>query len=270
MFPTALSLKIFTLGLQNTFVYRWNFLMRLCMSFIPLLGLVYFWGAVYEGRGGVSINGYSYGEMIFYFLLVNLTQALTMPLDDEWQIANEIRDGQLSQHLLKPFNYMGYRILLFVSNRMVYTLIALGPTTLIFLYFHRYLSTPHEPMTWLYTALALVLTATLQFLISYIIALFAFWILEVSTLVFIYFSLEYLFAGHLFPLDIMPRWMYAIIQWTPFPYQLFFPIAVFRERLSPHEMLTGFLIQCLWIGVLFLCARGLWRRGLHKYTAVGG
>ncbi|MDL5046221.1 ABC-2 family transporter protein [Oscillatoria amoena NRMC-F 0135] len=128
-------MKVFNLGLQNTLVYRWNFFIRLLMSFLPLLGLVYFWQAIYAARGGESVNGYTYGDMIFYFLMVNLVQALTMPLDDEWQISNEIKDGQLNQFLLKPIDYFVYRALLFASNRVVYTAVAFLPTLALFCFF---------------------------------------------------------------------------------------------------------------------------------------
>ncbi len=262
--------KVFNIGLQNTLVYRWNFFIRLLMSFLPLLGLVYFWRAIYAGRDGELINGYSYGDMIFYFMLVNLVQALTMPLDDEWQIATDIRDGQLNQFLLKPLDYFGYRVLLFVSNRAVYTVVAAIPTLVLFIYFRGYVSLPEHGVTWVFTIAALVLTAILQFLITYAIAMFAFWILEVSTLVFIYFAFEYIFAGHLFPLDIMPQWMYAVVKWTPFPYQLFFPISIFKERLETVQMIEGFGIQILWILLIGMLVRFLWTRGLKKYTAVGG
>ena len=35
-------------------------------------------------------------------------------------------------------------------------------------------------------------------------ALLAFWVLEVSTFIFILFAFEYIAGGHLFPLDILP------------------------------------------------------------------
>lgn len=263
-------LKVFNIGIQNTLVYRWNFFIRLLMSFLPLLGLVYFWRAIYTARGDALINGYSYGDMIFYFMLVNLVQALTMPLDDEWQIATDIRDGQLNQFLLKPIDYFTYRVLLFMSNRLVYTVIAILPTLALFIYFREYVSFPEHVLTWVLTIAALLLTAILQFLITYAIAMFAFWILEVSTLVFIYFAFEYIFAGHLFPLDIMPPWMYALVKWTPFPYQLFFPISIFKERVETAQMIEGFGIQILWILLMAVLVRFLWTRGLKKYTAVGG
>ena len=67
------------------------------------------------------------------------------------------------------------------------------------------------------------LTALLQFFTSYAMAMLAFWVLEVSTFIFILFAFEYIASGHLFPLDILPP---ALEQGSaisrPFPYQTLF------------------------------------------------
>jgi ABC-2 type transport system permease protein len=51
--------KVFEIGLQNTFVYRWNFLLRAIFSVVPLLGTVFIWRALFDERGS-SIGGYEY------------------------------------------------------------------------------------------------------------------------------------------------------------------------------------------------------------------
>ncbi|HEV7868044.1 MAG TPA: ABC-2 family transporter protein, partial [Chthoniobacteraceae bacterium] len=122
----ALFWKFFDIGLQNTFVYRWNFLLRSIFGIVPLVGTVYLWQAVYATRGG-EIKGYDYSEMIFYFLLTVFVEQLITPTEDEWQIAAEIRDGKISAYLTKPLNYLGYRIALFVSYRLLYVSVVLVP-----------------------------------------------------------------------------------------------------------------------------------------------
>jgi ABC-2 type transport system permease protein len=57
-------LKVFDIGLQNTFVYRWNFLLRSLFAFVPLMGTVFIWRAMFQARGG-PIGGYDYGGMIY-------------------------------------------------------------------------------------------------------------------------------------------------------------------------------------------------------------
>ena len=40
---SALYRRVFGIGLQDTFVYRWNFLLRSLFSLIPLIGTVAVW-----------------------------------------------------------------------------------------------------------------------------------------------------------------------------------------------------------------------------------
>jgi ABC-2 type transport system permease protein len=45
--PIAKYAKIFSVGLQNTVVYRWNFVLRTVFEVVPLIGTVYLWRALF-------------------------------------------------------------------------------------------------------------------------------------------------------------------------------------------------------------------------------
>jgi len=262
-------LKVFDIALQNTFVYRWNFLLRSLFGLVPLAGTIYIWGAIFQERGA-AIGAYNYSEMVFYFMLIVVAENLITPTEDEWQIAADIRDGQLNSFLTKPVDYLVYRLSLFAGYRLLYTAVTLPFVGLIFWVLREHITLPDHGITWLLTLTSLTLAALLQFLIAYSLAMFAFWILEISTLVFILYSFEYFLSGQLFPLDIMPKWFQGFLDYLPFKYELYFPIAVFLEKMNPAELGRGFLFQIGWVAVLYGIARLLWRRGLRKYSAVGG
>src|SRR2546423_9015833 len=149
--------SVFNIGLQNTFVYRWNYFLRAVFGLIPLAGTVFLWNAVFKERGG-GLHGYNYGSMIYYYLLMLLVSNLVTPTEDEWQIAADIREGQINALLTKPMSYLAYRVSIFCSGRLVYTFVTLPPIALIFLYFHNYVAFPHEPLTYglavIYTTMA--------------------------------------------------------------------------------------------------------------------
>jgi ABC-2 type transport system permease protein len=119
-------------------------------------------------------------------------------------------------------------------------------------------------------AFSIVLTALLQFFISYSLAMLAFWVLEVSTFIFIVFAFEYIASGHLFPLDILPSGLQTALFYTPFPYQLFFPVSIYMGRTAGADMARGLLIQLAWVALAYACARWAWGRGIRRYSAVGG
>ncbi|MDB6171850.1 MAG: hypothetical protein JWL59_1161 [Chthoniobacteraceae bacterium] len=262
-------LKVFDIGLQNTFVYRWNFLLRALFGVVPLIGTVFIWRAIFEERNA-SIAGYDYRAMIFYFLLTLLVENLITPTEDEWQIAADIRDGRISSFLTKPINYLGYRLSLYGSYRVLYSAVTAIPVVLIFFFLRDYLSLPRDPLTWLAFALSLFMAAMIQFFIAYSLAMLAFWILEISTVVFILYSFEYFLSGQVFPLDIMPGWLQGFIHWSPFTYEIFFPVQVYMERVRGMDLLSGLMTQAVWVLLMWMLATTLWNRGVRQYQAVGG
>jgi ABC-2 type transport system permease protein len=261
--------QVMSVGLQDTFVYRWNFVLRSLFSLVPLTGMFFIWTAIFKSRG-VSVGTYDFREMIFYFLVTMLVENLVTPTEDEWRIAAEIREGQVSALIVKPLNHLAYRLSLFVSFRGLYTLVTLPVVAAVFLCLHDYLRLPAHWTTWPVFALSVSMAALIQFFIAYSLAMIAFWVLEISTIVFIFYSFEYFLSGQVFPLDIMPAWLQAGLKFSPFTYELFFPVQVYLERIQGPALASGLAMQAVWLVIAFFAARTLWKSGVRHYQAVGG
>ena len=91
------------------------------------------------------------------------------------------------------------------------------------------------------------MAAFIQFFITYSLAMMAFWILEISTIVFIVYSFEYFLGGQMFPIDIMPPAVQAVMKWLPFYYELFCLIAIFLGRLKRADLVQALVIQTGWL-----------------------
>jgi ABC-2 type transport system permease protein len=265
---------VLNIGIQNSLTYRFNFLARSLFGLIPLIAMLYVWRAIYSGNaaksGSTMVGAYTFAEMVSYYLLATVVDALTAVNEDDWQIAADIKDGNISQFLLKPIDYLWYRFCLFVSGRITYLAVAAAPLAVFILCLHKYFVLPHD---WMALALFLVsaaMTALLQFFMSYTMAMLAFWVLEVSTFIFILFAFEYLASGHLFPLDILPPFLERALYFTPFPYQLYFPVSIYMGKTTGVELARGLAVQFLWVCAMYTLARFAWKRGIRKYAAVGG
>jgi ABC-2 type transport system permease protein len=262
---------VINVGIQNNLTYRFNFLARTLFGLIPLVATLYVWRAIYAGKGpGAEVGTYTLAQMISYYLLVTIVDALTAVNEDDWQIAADIKDGNISQFLLKPIDYLTYRLCLFFSGRITYLAVAAIPLLLFILFLRRYFVLPPDGPTFVLFLFSILLTALLQFFTSYAMALLAFWVLEVSTFIFILFAFEYIASGHLFPLDILPGWIGSLLFFTPFPYQLYFPVGVYMGKISGAELARGLAIQAAWVVLAYGLAKFMWHRGIRKYSAVGG
>ena len=267
----AKYLHVLSVGLQNTLVYRTNFLFRAAVGLVPLAATLYLWRSVYADQPpGGRIGAYTLAQMVSYYLVVTVVDSVTAVAEDDWQIAADIKDGAVSQFLLKPLDYLAYRFCLYLSGRVVYTGVALVPVACFLWSQREFLVGPAGAAGWALAAVSVMLAAVLQFLIAYTVALLAFWVLDVSTFIFIQFAFEYLASGHLFPLDILPPALHRALMWTPYPYLLYFPVEVSLGRLAGGDLGRGLAVQAGWVVLAFLLARFVWSRGLRKYTAVGG
>ena len=265
-------LHVIGIGIQNNLTYRVNYLTRTLFSFIPLFAMLSLWRTIYGGKGG-AIAGYSLGEMTTYYLLVAVINVLTAVNDDDWQIANDIREGNISQFLLKPMNYLWFRLSLFFSGRIAYLAVALVPLGIFIGCFGHYFALPASGMAFVAFCVSLVLAALLQFFISFAMALLAFWVLEVSTFIFILFAFEYLAGGSLFPLSLLHSKfpvLERVLFLTPFPYELFFPIGIYMGKITGPDLLHGLIIETAWVLVAYGFARFMWHRGVRHYGAFGG
>lgn len=264
-------LHVVNIGIQNQLVYRINFLFRAMFGLVPLLATIFLWRTIYRGQGeGADVAGYALSQMISYYLIVTIVNGLTEVNDDDFQIASDIKDGRISQFLLKPIDFLTYRLCLFGCGRLIYVAVSILPVTLFIWCLREYFVAPADITTMILFLVSTFMAALLQFFISYTMALLAFWILEVSTFIFILFAFEYIASGQLFPLDILPQSMRAFMEWTPFFYELFFPVSIYLGRVQGPELWKGLGIQTIWVLGTYLLARLVWRQGIKRYAAVGG
>src|SRR5271169_473712 len=163
---------VVNIGIQNNLTYRFNFLARTVFGIIPLVAILYVWKTIYAGNGaGTRVGTYSLAQMISYYLLTTVVDALTAVNEDDWQIAADIKDGNISQFLLKPIDYLTYRLCLFFSGKIIFTAVSLVPVGIFIFWLRRYLVAPAGGMALACFVLSTLLAGLLQFFMSYTLAL---------------------------------------------------------------------------------------------------
>ena len=77
--------------------------------------------------------------MIYYYLLTHRRLSnLVTPTEDEWQIAADIREGQINSFLTKPMSYLAYRLQHFFERpSRLHMRSRCRPSSLILLLFSR-------------------------------------------------------------------------------------------------------------------------------------
>jgi viologen exporter family transport system permease protein len=261
---------VFSIGIQNNLTYRFNYLTRTLFSFIPLFAMLSLWRTVYSAHKGTPSAGFTEAQIVFYYILVAIVDVMTAVNEDDWQIASDIREGNISQFLLKPIDYLWYRVCLFFAGRAAYISMACIPLAIFILCFKSYFVPPADAVACVAFPVSLFLTALLQFFLSYTMAMLAFWFLEISTFIFILFAFEYIASGHLFPLTMLPAPLFHALMFTPFPSMLYVPISIYMGKITGPGIGLSLLMQAGWVVAAYALARFMWNRGIKKYSAFGG
>jgi ABC-2 type transport system permease protein len=259
---------VFLVGLQSNLVYRWNFALRGFFSLFHLVVVFILWGAAYHGKA--TIGGFDLAQTMTYFVVLLMMQFFIGAFNEDYQISEEIRNGLINQFLLKPINYFLYRFTIYGAARLVSGLLVLVPLACAYPFIHDYLVFPAEGWRLALGLPAMFLSAVIQFSIAFCFGMLTFWFLEIQGFVILSLAVESLLGGQMFPLDLMPDWVFRAAQFLPFYYQMYFPVAIFTGRIGYDLTVQGLAIQLVWVVLLLVFNRFLWTRGLRRHTAVGG
>ena len=254
-----------SISINNTLVYKTNFLLQ---TFGPVL--IFFliqynlWSSLYELQGIEEIRGYSKDSMLAYQGWVLVVTLLTQTYNSR-NLAEDIRLGRISSYLIYPFEFWQYHLAAFLGQQSIQILIA--SLSFFFLISVGVLSLPdvHGLMLGVSTAL---LAGVLWYYLQYAIGLLAFWLEETWTLRVILSITASFLSGSVIPLELFPAWAQKITLFTPFPYLTFIPVKSFVGT-APQLPIPAPCILLIWIFLIWLFGRILWKKGIHLYSAAG-
>lgn len=250
--------------------YRFGILIWAVWGFVgPLISLAV-WSAAASAKGGNISNaaGASFGQADFaaYFLTFMIVGHLTMSWD-AFEFAFRVRDGNLSPRLLKPLHPIHTDIASNIAFKLATSVMILPAWILLFVLLRP--TPPHSIGSFLLGIPAILLAGLLRYLWQYSLALFAFWTTRVEAINQLYFTLDGFLAGRIAPLALLPAWMGLIATASPFRSMGSFPVEMLLGRLTPAQMVSGFVMQIVWLGVGLIVFRLMWAAGIKQYSAVG-
>jgi ABC-2 type transport system permease protein len=269
---------ILRICLEERLVYRGDFWLGTLLRFLPIVTQVFLWGAVFAGIGAAGataagktqIAGYTYNNMVAYYLLSMLGRAFSSMPGLASSIATQIRNGEIKKFLIQPVDLIGFQLLMRVAHKLVYYGVALVPFAIAFFLARGFFS-GWPPMS---VILVFVISLIQAFLLGYFleatIGMIGFWFLDVSSLLFVYMLFNFFCSGQMFPLDILPKPWDTIVLALPIQYLAYFPAAVFLQKISGAAMWQGLAVQTAWIVFFIVACRVAYSRGVRRYSAYGG
>ena len=243
--------------------YRLNFFLQVIGPAMVFFFIKYnLWEAIYAGQEGVSLKGFSFPEMITYhawtFVVMLIGQGHA-----SWNLSEDIRMGRISCYLIYPFNFWEFHTASFLSFQGLQIFIA----AVSLLFFSSFGFLNFQPDTFAQGFCLTLVISLFWYTLQYLTGILAFWLEETWILRVILSIVANFLSGAIIPLDLYPPWLVQTLQYTPFPYLVYYPVQILMGESVP--ILQSYLVIGFWTIIVIFCSRLLWRKGIKLYTAAG-
>src|SRR3989344_9524591 len=91
--------------------YRVDFWLQFAVAVLAEVLIAYFlWSSIYGDEPGKLIGGYTFHQMLMYYLFVPFVGRMIRSQED-FSLANEIREGGINKFLIYPLSFLQYKIM---------------------------------------------------------------------------------------------------------------------------------------------------------------
>lgn len=253
-------------SMQVQFQYRAsNYFYMIGMVVEPTIYLVV-WRTIAELSGG-SVAGYTAGTFAAYYIVWTLVRNMNIVFTPfGWEI--RIREGELSGQLLRPVHPIHYDLGSFIGWKVIVIVFWIPIAAALSLAFRPTLDP--TVMQCIVFFIAIWGAYLIRSMLLWVLGMITFWTTRVSALFTIYFTAELLLSGRLVPMTLMPGWVQGLSWFLPFRWTFGFPITALVGPITRTELLVGVLAQIGWVLFGALLVKIVWKRGIRKFSAVGG
>jgi ABC-2 type transport system permease protein len=219
-----------------------------------------------SAAGGGVISGYSASDFAAYYIVL-MAVGHAGDTWNMWEDEYFIRHGELSAKLLRPVHPIHRDICGNISYKLLMSPIIIGAIIFLTLAFHPTLHTPLWVIPLLIPVIAL--GSALAFVSGWVVALAAFWTTRIMAINQMYFLIMLFFSGELAPLEVLPSALRTLADALPFRWMISFPVELILGQLSFGDVLSGLVMQSLWLVIGVFAGRYVWQMGVKQYSAVG-
>ena len=206
---------------------------------------------------------YSFPQMVQYIIVSNPIMLFTQ-VDLHSRMQRDIKTYRLGHKLLHPVGYARDLLLNCISASIIRFIVIYLP---LFIAVRLFVGDWGKALL-LPGAISLSIAFALNSLLSFIIGASSFWFTEIWGISALRTLLSGLFAGTLFPLDILSAETQRALMISPFPYMAYVPAKLITgSGFSASDFVLALPVAGIWLAVLTAAAIFMWRMGVKRYTS---
>ncbi len=262
-------LKYFEIAKVNYFnssAYLVNLISRSAIVVIRIWIFTQLYKVSYAISGLSEIGGLTVAMVVWSLMMTQSFQTATRPQLSKI-IDEEVKSGTLAYSVNRPYSYILFHFSGFIGrsipNLFINLLIgALAALVLV------------GPIVFSWEALAfgavlLFFGYILDFFVSLIIGLTAFWIEDTSAFTWIYSKGQLVFGGLILPIALFPDYLQKIAELLPFS-QMYYGAARLIVHFEPSLFWQYLATQLVWILFFGVVAYYLFNKGIKHVSVNGG
>ncbi len=254
---------------QKNLSYRANAIIFFLGELIMLFVTYYLWKAIYRNSETLIIKGFSLNEMIIYVLISFITTVVTSS-DISHSISREVKDGSIAINLIRPINYKKRMFFESLGNLMysfiVVFLIGFIIVTILQIAYGGSFSIINIVLYFI----SIINGFMINFYYSYIFGLLSFKVTNMWGLAQIMNAISQLLSGALIPIVFFPNWIQGVFNFLPFSSMIYTPSMIYIGKLTNIEIIKAMSIQFLWVLILMIISRLMWKALIKELTILGG
>lgn len=272
--PLASVIHLFSLYsylARNRFLsllaYRANFWTGIVIYLVYFGSYYYLWKAVFEA-GGERLGGLSFPQMAAYLGAGWMGRSFWFNNLDR-EIAREVREGSLALQLIRPYSYLGAKVVeAWGEGLFRFAFYALPGLLLAALLVSFPL--PASPWRWAEFASALFVGFFINSFLNCFFGLLSFFFLRNEGFLWAKRVAVDVLSGVFLPLDLYPGFLRSLLPLLPFSLISYFPNRAFAGLISPGDFLRTLGLGLGWMLALTLGLVLLWALARRKLVIQGG
>lgn len=246
--------------------YRLNFILSFLVVIIPLAGQLLLSKYIYSM--GYQIGSWQLNQLLAYYLIATIASEF-FSIGTWWDIGNDIKNGGLSRHLVKPYSYYWHNFSVYYTLRVVSISFALMVAYIAYVVISGSLIPHIQANSILQFLILALITAPLSFLITYSLSILAFFFTDIGFIMKLLGILLPFASGNILPLDIFPTPIRAVLIKLPSAYLVYHPSCIMSGVYNWNEFVQLVGEALLWLLLFLFIVLWLWSKGRRSYEAIG-
>ncbi len=254
------------IGVANAVAYRAEMLVWVLATTMPLVMLALFAAVAHDA----PLGRYGEADFIAYFLATFIARQLTGSWA-AWEINQDVRQGTLSMHLLRPVHPLAHYAVENVAALPMRVVISI-PVAIAALVWVGASKVTHDPVLWVLWLVAVVGGWLITLLLNLVIGCLAFFLESSLKVMDLYLVAYMVMSGYLIPVDLFPPAIRVVSDLLPFRYQIGLPVELMTGAYEGHVGLALTMVgrQWLFVALTFALTLLVWKRGVRRFAAYGG